>query len=287
MAPRINAAGRIGHALEAVKLLTADDYDTAWQIAKEIDDKNNQRKDLDRHITEEAIEMILSDEILINAKSTVLYKNDWHKGVIGIVASRCIEKFYRPTIILTSSNGKVTGSARSVAGFDVHQAISECSHYLEQYGGHKYAAGLTLKEENIAPFKMKFEEVVTNNIRQGQTKPKLHIEETIPMASLTFNFHEVIRQMGPFGPLNMQPVFSSQKLTCVGNPRLLKDAHVKMTVKEGTSGKMLEAIAFGFGDFYEKLLKAQYFDLAYTLEVNEYLGNRSLQLMVKDIKIYE
>jgi len=285
MAPRINAAGRIGHAEEAVKLLIAQDFKEALRIAQEINIKNAARKDLDKQITEEAISMIEEDESLFGANSTVLYKNDWHKGVIGIVASRCIEKYYKPTIIMTSSDKKVTGSARSVEGFDVHQAITECADYLEQFGGHKYAAGLTLKEEDVDAFKAKFEEVVTRRISEQHLKPKLYIDDVLTIASLTFKFQEIINQMGPFGPLNLQPVFSSHGLTYIGKPMLLKGAHIKMTVTDDVSGKNIDAIAFGFGDMYDDLIAAKSFDLAYSLDINEFMGNKSLQLMVKDIKL--
>ncbi len=283
--PRINAAGRIGHGEEAVNLLISESKEEAGLIAARINEKNLERKGLDKNITEEALGMIEADDLLKESSTTVLYKNDWHKGVIGIVASRCIEKYYRPTIILTSSSGKITGSARSVDGFDVHQAISECSDFLEQFGGHKYAAGLTLKEENLEGFKEKFEEVVRKSISEEQLVPKLYIDSVVGLSSLSFKFHEVLSQMAPFGPANPQPIFASKRLICKGKPRLLKDAHIKMTVSEQGSDKNIDAIAFGFGDFYDDLLNCESFDLAYHLDVNEYLGNKTLQLMVKDINL--
>jgi len=283
--PRINAAGRIGHALDAVKLLVSEDKKTADEIASGINTQNTERKELDRSITKEAIQMIYDEEAAEQQYTTVLYKEDWHKGVIGIVASRCIEKFYRPTIILTASNEQVTGSARSVEGFDIHSAISDCSDVLEQFGGHKFAAGLTMKTENLPAFKSRFEETVKKRIKPEQLTPKLFVDSVATLDDLTFKFHNILEQMSPFGPANMCPVFVTRKLILKGTPRLLKDAHIKMTVMDADSGKNIDAIAFGFGEIYDDLLASDSFDVAYHLEVNEYMGNKTLQLMIKDIKL--
>lgn len=283
--PRINAAGRIGHALDAVKLLISENIEEANEIAAGINIQNTERKDLDKLITDEAVQMIEENEREVQQFTTVLYKEDWHKGVIGIVASRCIERYYRPTIILTSSNGMITGSARSVKGFDIHSAIAECADVLEQYGGHKYAAGLTLKLDNLSAFQQKFENVVKNNITEEQTRSELLIEAEIRLDDLTFKFHNILEQMAPFGPANMKPVFATRKLKFSGIPKLLKEEHIKMTVLDPETNKNIEAIAFGFGEIYENLLRSESIDVAYHLEINEYMGNKSLQLMIKDIKL--
>lgn len=285
IAPRINAAGRIGHALEAVKLLISESQEEADQIASKINDQNIERKDLDKQITEEAIQMIEAQENECDLFTTVLYKEEWHKGVIGIVASRCIEKYYKPTIILTSSNGMITGSARSVKGFDIHTAIAQCGDLLEQYGGHKYAAGLTLKPENLEGFREEFEKTVKTHITEEQTQVKLLVDAEVALSDLTFKFHNVLEQMAPFGPANMKPVFVTRNLKIKGIPRLLKEEHIKMTLLDMDANKNIDAIAFGFGEIYENLLQAESVDVAYYLEINEYMGNKSLQLMVKDIKL--
>ena len=201
--PRINAAGRMDHAGSAVALLLAKDEEEANLLADMVNTKNDVRRDFDNTITEEAIQMITTNDSLTHAKATVLYKEDWHKGVIGIVASRCIEKFYRPTVILTESNDKVTGSARSVDGFDVYAAISECSDLLEQFGGHMYAAGVTMSVDNVAAFQKKFQEVVARQITDEQLIPSLYIDTVIRLEEIDRKFFNVVNQMAPFGPQNM------------------------------------------------------------------------------------
>jgi single-stranded-DNA-specific exonuclease len=282
--PRINAAGRMSHAGLAVELLLTDSYKDAEHIALEINTNNDERRSQDAMITQEAIKMIESDEKIRKAKSTVLYKSDWHKGVIGIVASRCIDKFYRPTVILTTSNGKATGSARSIDGFDVYQAISECSDLLEQFGGHMYAAGLTLSIDKVEEFKKKFEQIVEEKITIDQLIPRIDIDQGINLDMISYKFLEILKQMAPFGPANMQPVFASENLYVSVRPRILKEEHLKFFVKQENSDVSHEAIGFGLAQYFELIDSGMRFKMAYSIEENEYLGQRSLQLYVKDLK---
>ena len=286
LGPRINAAGRIAHAKTAVKLLICKTENEATGLAANLNDKNLTRKDVDSNITEEAVSMIRNNELLNKAKSTVLYKEDWHKGVIGIVASRCIEKFYRPTIILTKSGDYAAGSARSVVGFDVHAAIADCAELLDQYGGHMYAAGLTMKIENIDAFRNKFEKVVSSRIQPEQLIPQLTIDRKIELNQLSYRFYKILKQMAPFGPHNMQPLFVSEGLKDDGRARLLKDQHLKLYLKQGNSA-VYEAIGFGMPQYFERIKKGDKFNVCFSLEENEYNGEKSLQLQIRDIKFIE
>ncbi len=282
--PRINASGRIDHAKAAVDLLLADNFKTIESLAEVLDTKNLQRRNFDNTITTEAIEMIENDDLKKDHKTTVLYKDDWHKGVIGIVASRCIDKYYRPTIILTESNGKATGSARSVDGFDIYEAISQCSDLLEQYGGHMYAAGLTMDIGNVEAFKQKFERIVAEKITEEQLVPLIEIDSEIDLKDINFKFYNVLEQMAPFGPGNMQPVFVTQQLHVSGRPRILKNQHLKFYVKQNEDDVAMEAIGFGQADYYEMIASGMRFSMAYYIEENNYLNNKTLQLRVKDIR---
>lgn len=284
IAPRINAAGRIAHAHSAVELLLSGDYEEALYLAGQVNSKNEIRKETELEIVNEAIEMIDAEKT--NKKTTVLYKADWHKGVIGIVASKCIEHFHRPTIILTQSNGKATGSARSVKGFDIHAAIGACSELLEQFGGHKYAAGLTMKKENVKAFQQMFEEVVSNTILEEQLVPTVTIDEEIELSIISPGYLSIIDQMEPFGPGNMKPVFVTRQLKA-SKIKLLKELHLKMSVFNEEDGVVIDAIGFNMPDYYEKLKRDPYFDLAYTIEENNFRGNTSIQLHIKDIKFAE
>lgn len=282
--PRINASGRMDHAKSAVDLLLADNYKIIEALAENLDTKNLQRRNFDNTITSEAIEMIEKNAIFKDLKTTVLFKDDWHKGVIGIVASRCIDKFYRPTIILTKSNGKATGSARSIDGFDIYEAISQCSDLLEQYGGHMYAAGLTLDIENVEAFKQKFEKIVAERLSDDQLIPLIEIDCEINLSDINFKFFNVLEQMAPFGPGNMQPVFVSHRLYAVGRPRILKDQHLKFKVKQEDSDIEMDAIGFGQADYYDLVASGMKFSMAYYIEENNYMGNKTLQLRVRDIR---
>lgn len=279
--PRINAAGRLSHAKESVHLLIGDQSETS-AFADNLNNKNIERREYDQSITAEALEMIA--ELPKDKKSTVLFKESWHKGVIGIVASRCIEHYYRPTIILTESEGKATGSARSVHGFDVHHAINECADLLDQFGGHMYAAGLTMPVENIEAFQTRFEEVVSKNILPDQLIPKVNIDTEIPLSELNFKTLSVMDQMGPFGPQNLSPVFGTKNVTVNVLPNVLKEKHLKGTVVEMGSKKHYEFIGFGLGDKLDQIKVGEPFEIAYHLEENNYRGNKTLILNLQDVR---
>lgn len=281
--PRINAAGRIDHAHGAVKLLLASTEEEAQQEGFKINDNNSIRRDVDASITEEALAIIEenNDEEKV---STVLFKKDWHKGVIGIVASRCIEHYYRPTIILTESNGKATGSARSVIDFNIHDAISECSDLLSQFGGHAYAAGLTMPLENIIPFQKKFNEVVKSSITPDLLIPKIAIDQVLSFDQINPSFFSVLSQMGPFGPKNMQPVFVTENVVDSGKSRIVKEKHLKISVIQ--NGIEMNGIAFGMGHLYDQIATKQPFHICYNLEENHFNDTTTLQLMIKDIKFH-
>ncbi|MDN4166780.1 single-stranded-DNA-specific exonuclease RecJ [Cytophagales bacterium LB-30] len=283
--PRINAAGRIAHAHGAVKLLLSDTNEEALTQGERVNDRNSERKNFDSTITQEALNMIEENEVIREAKSTVLFKDTWHKGVIGIVASRCIEKYYRPTVILTESNNKATGSARSIPGFDLYEAIEECSDLLDQFGGHTYAAGLTLPIANIPLFQKRFEEVAQRKLTEELLTPQLEIDTELDFSKITEKFYRVLSQMEPFGPGNMAPVFISRHVTCYESPRLLKEQHLKLKLVQEGHSNILEAIAFGMGDLYPALCEADSFDIAYSIEQNEFKGTKTLQLNIKDIKV--
>src|SRR5690606_20913579 len=282
--PRINAAGRIDHAKYAVKLLLAENKGEAEELAIPINKNNTLRKNVDHHITKEAIAMIEQDMVLKQAKTTMLFKQDWHKGVIGIVASRCIEKYYRPTIILTKSNDLATGSARSVVGFDVYEAIAECADLLEQYGGHKYAVGLTLKLDNLPVFKQRFEEVVSKTIQEHHLTPHIDIDEEINLDMINDKFYGILKQMAPFCSGNMSPVFVSKDVRTASSPRLLKNEHLKLQLKQVDGNQKLDAIGFGMAPYGSMIESGMPFSIAYCIEENNYKGTKTLQLMLKNIK---
>lgn len=282
--PRINAAGRIDHAKSAVQLLVVDNEIEAKALASQINTKNTKRKDFDKEITQEALVSIES-QIDTNKRSTVLFNKDWHKGVIGIVASRCIENYYRPTIILTESNGKATGSARSVEGFDIYEAIASCSDLLEQYGGHRFAAGLTMNLKDIHSFQEKFEETVRSTISEESLFPKIKIDIELPLEAINFRFYKILEQMGPFGPGNYEPLFSSSDLVIVGEPRIMKELHMKFHVRQKNGKQSYEVLAFNLASYKDQLVKADGFSLAYHLQHTTYRGEKSLQLNVKDIRL--
>ncbi len=285
LGPRINAAGRIKHAKEAVKLLLSEVEEEAAEFAQEINKHNSERRNFDLSITEQALFMIENDDWFANAKSTLLYKEDWHKGVIGIVASRCIEKYHRPTIILTLSHGKATGSARSVPGFDVYEAIEECADLLEQYGGHTFAAGLTLPLDNLEAFKIRFNEIVSSKILPDQLIPMINIDMLLDLDSLSPKFYNILRQMGPFGPGNMTPVFESRNLSIAGKPVIMKEKHIKFDVRQNGS-PTYTAVGFGMAQFYPDLVNGRPFSICYTLEENNFRDKKTLQLSLKDIKLH-
>jgi single-stranded-DNA-specific exonuclease len=286
-APRINAAGRMGDAKRSVAMLLAETKEEAVEKTGVVDKTNIERRGFDTSITKEALSMIEDDLSLRNAHSTVLYKEDWHKGVIGIVASRCLDKYYRPTIILTQSNGKATGSARSVVGFDVHQAISECADLLDQYGGHMYAAGLTLPVENVAKFRERFEQVVAGRILPEQLIPPVEIDSVLKLEDITDSFYKLLHQMEPFGPGNPNPVFESEYVYATpDSARIVGNSHLKLTLTQD-GHHTVDAIGFGLGEYHERIMDGHPFNVCYTVEINEYRGHRTLQLRVKDIRWVE
>lgn len=281
LGPRINAAGRLTHARESVNLLIGDAKETG-KYADNLNTQNLTRREHDQNITAEALAMISTLDK--DKKSTVLFKEDWHKGVVGIVASRCIEHYHRPTIILTASNGKATGSARSVNGFNIHDAIAKCADLLEQYGGHRYAAGLTLPINNVATFARRFEEVVSESIEPDQLIPKVSIDTAISLQSITFKTQDIINQMAPFGPQNMKPLFSTSGVVMDHSPQIIKQKHIKGLVREQDSTQQFEFIGFGMADKKDLIVRGKPFDIAYHVDENNYLGEKSLILNLKDIR---
>ncbi|MBL7860363.1 MAG: single-stranded-DNA-specific exonuclease RecJ [Cyclobacteriaceae bacterium] len=284
LGPRINAAGRVAHARGAVELLIASSDEEANQLAEKVNLKNDLRREFDLSITEEAIAMIEGNEALRNAKSTVLFKETWHKGVIGIVAARCVEKFYRPTVILTESNDKITGSARSVRDFDLYQAIEQCSDLLEKYGGHKYAAGLTLDRSNLLAFQERFERVVSTSITEEMMTPVVEIDMPIQFDQMTSKFNSILKQMAPFGPDNHKPVFEAQNVFVMNSLSSFKDRHLRFLAGQENNDSIFNAVGFDLMEHYDRLASGEPFRIAFTLEENTYNGMTSLQLRIKDIK---
>lgn len=285
--PRINASGRMKLASEAVELMVSSDVNFAREKSGTINEYNNDRKDLDKNITDEAIKLIASNAAFLNRKSIVVYKPDWHKGVIGIVASRLSEEFYKPSIVLTKSNGLASGSARSVPGFDIYNAIDSCRDLLENFGGHRYAAGLSMKEENVTAFTERFEKYVAETITEEQTSPQIDIDAQISFRDITPKFFSVLKQFGPFGPGNMKPVFSTSKVMDYGSSRLVgKDQeHLKMELVDSSSENVMNGIAFGMYEYNDHLKSLNPLDICYTLEENTFNGNTNIQLMIRDIKV--
>ena len=284
LAPRINAAGRMDHGNQAVKMLICDEDNAALEQSEFINLQNLDRKTTDQTITAEALALIDDCEILIGKKTTVVYNQNWNKGVIGIVASRLIEKYYRPTVVLTQSNGMLTGSARSVAGFDLYEALLGCQDLMLQFGGHKFAAGLTMIPENIQEFTERFESIVSASITEDLMCPEVKIDTDIEFSQITPKFQRIINQMAPFGPGNPAPVFVTHNVTLVGIPRVLSEKHLKFNLKQLNSGSF-DCIGFGLAE-YEKLLQPnQKFAVCYTVEDNVWRDQHNLQLNIKAIKL--
>lgn len=284
LAPRINAAGRMGHAKDAVKMLISDEVVLADEQSTFINLQNTERKSFDQNITLEALAIIEESEVLMNRKTTVVFQQHWNKGVIGIVASRLTEKYYRPTIVLTESNGNYTGSARSVAGYDLYEALLSCSDLLEQFGGHKYAAGLTIKPENLALFADKFEDVVSSTISPNLLIPEINIDCELELSQIDAKFYRILMQMAPFGPQNMAPVFVTKGVTLALPPQVVGTNHLKLTVKQQNSA-IFEAIAFGLAEYESKLSLNKSFSICYTIEENVWKEKKRLQLNIKGIKL--
>lgn len=285
IAPRVNAAGRMDDARKAVNLFIENDVEKAAAIAAVLHSDNFDRKEIDSTITQEAIVLLQNDADIARRKSTVLYQAHWHKGVVGIVASRLIDKYYyRPTIILTQSNDKVAGSARSVMGFNVYEAIHQCKDLLENYGGHFYAAGMTLKTENVKAFQERFEEVVARTIHPDQLVPEIVIDTEIQFQEITPAFYNILRQFEPLGPENLRPVFLARNLVDNGYSKIVKDDHIKFSVKQGRYGPTMSGIGFYMADKFPLMAGKKPFDMVFTLDENEWNGQTSLQLKVIDIR---
>ena len=279
--PRINAAGRVSKATLAVEMLVEKDITQAHKIASAINKNNTDRQSVDQVITKQALAMIegFGKE---TPKTTVLFDKDWHKGVIGIVASRLIEKHYRPTVLLTESNGYAVGSARSVAGFDLYNAIKQCDDLLDQWGGHQAAAGLTMALDKVDAFREKFESTVAATITEDMLTPVVEYDLEISLDDITLTFCRSLERFGPFGPENMRPVFITRNVQCVNTPRIVGNNHLQLTIVDD-NGISQRAIGFGFGEVYEEFEKAPLFDICYTVEINEFRGTRSINLNIKDI----
>lgn len=285
--PRLNASGRIEHGKKSVQILVSNDEDKSDLLGEEIDSFNEIRKTLDRDITQEALDMIENSEELKDMNSTVLYNRDWHKGVVGIVASRVTEQFYRPTIILTESNGLATGSARSVRDFDLYEAIGQCSDLLESYGGHMYAAGLTMRIENIPEFRRRFEEIVTSQITDMQQTQTIEVDAKITLSEITPRFFRILKQFAPFGPHNMTPVFVTEDVFDAGTSRLVgkNEEHLKLDLVEpDVNSGIFPGIAFNKSDKFDLITSGLPFDVCYSITENEYRGKTNLQLYIRDIK---
>jgi len=285
--PRINASGRMKLAYEAVELLVSTDHVFAKEKSGTINEYNNDRKDLDKFITDEAIALIVADKRYAERRSIVVHKPDWHKGVIGIVASRLSEEYYKPSIVLSNSNGLASGSARSVSGFDIYKAIDSCRDLLENFGGHMYAAGLSMKEENVLEFTERFEKYVSENILLEQTYPQIDIDAVLEFKDITPKFFRVLKQFAPFGPGNMKPIFVSKKVFDYGTSRLVgkEQEHLKLELVDSSCENVMNGIAFRMHEYNDHLKALNPLDICYTLEENSFNGNTTTQLMIRDIKI--
>jgi len=284
--PRINAAGRLEKASDSVRLLLATNIEHAEKLAASINDLNSKRREFDNAITEEALQMINADEKLRNAKSTVIFNENWHKGVIGIVASRLTDSYYRPTIVLTRSGNLITGSARSIKNFDIYDAIDDCSDLLEHFGGHKYAAGLSLKPENLEKFSERFEKYVSEHLEEDDLTPELNVDIQMDFTNITPKFVRILKQFAPFGPGNLSPVFLTKNVVDAGFSRAVGNRkHLKLSVmQQGNTDFVFSGIAFQKGDLYEQIHEKEPFTMCYYIEENFWQGKTTLQLNVKDIK---
>ena len=280
IAPRINAAGRIDHAKKAVEILVETDYEKAKSFADGIEENNKTRRNLDQSITKEALEMINE-----NKKSTVVFSENWHKGVVGIVASRLIETHYKPTIVLAEKDDILTGSARSVHDFDLYEAISKCSHLCEKFGGHKYAAGLSIKKENLQEFINAFEIAVSETITDDQLSPKIEIDMEIDINNVDDKLFRIIKQFSPFGPQNLSPFFVSRNVVDNGYGKQIGADKSHLRINAKTTSGSLAGIGFGMGEFFKSIKDYQEFDICYSINENEWNGRKSLQLMIRDLQV--
>jgi len=282
IAPRVNAAGRMDDAKKAVQLFIEKDPEKALAIAEMLHSDNSDRKEADTSITEEALAVIDNDSILINRKSTVVYKEHWHKGVVGIVASRLTEKYYRPTVVLTRNGDIVTGSARSVTGFNLYEAVHACREYLIGYGGHFAAAGLSMLPDNVQAFTNRFEEEVAATIPDHLLIPEIVIDSEISFSTITATFYKIVCQMEPFGPVNMRPVFIARNVTDTGYTKIVKDFHIRFVLKQGEI--TLTGIGFNMVDKFPLIETKKPLDVVFTIDENEWNGETNLQLKVIDFR---
>lgn len=284
--PRINASGRMMNGKEAVELLLAKDSEVAREKSENINQYNEDRRELDKKITDEANAIIDTFTNMEDRKAIVVFNPDWHKGVIGIVASRLTEKYYRPAVVLTQSTGLVTGSARSITGFDIYKAIESCRDLLENFGGHTYAAGLSLKAENLEAFTRRFEELAANEIVPEQMTPQIDVDAILDFREINTKFLADLKKMSPFGPDNQKPVFCTRNVRDYGTSKLVGKEleHIKLELIDGNSNNPVHAIAFGMHEHNVHIKNMHPFSICYTVEENTYNGNTSIQLMVKDIK---
>ena len=285
--PRINAAGRMESGRMAVELLTATDDQTAFRIGEQINDSNNERKSIDREITQEALEMVRSGNALETENVTIVYNPTWNKGVVGIVASRLVEAYYKPTVVLTKSNGFVTGSARSVQGFDLYASIESCADLLENFGGHVYAAGLTMKEENLEEFCKRMNRFVSGNITREELTPVVEIDGYLDFSQITPKFTRILKQFQPFGPGNSNPVFLTEDVYDAGNGRKVGagGVHLKLDLmQESQPYRQIAAIGFNMADYYDYIKAGNPIDICYSIVENFYRGSSTIQLRLKDIR---
>ena len=279
VAPRINAAGRIDHARKAVEILVETDYSKAKLFADKIEENNTTRKDLDKSITKKALEMVD-----VKKKSTVVYSENWHKGVVGIVASRLIETYYKPTIVLAEKDGMLTGSARSVHDFDLYSAIAKCEHLCEKFGGHKYAAGLSIKKDNLPQFIDAFEKSVIESISEDQLTPKINIDMVIDINNVDDKLYRIIKQFAPFGPKNLSPIFISKGVIDNGYGKQVGEDKTHLRINAKRNKGAIAGIGFGMGEYFEMIKDNQTFDVCYSIDENEWNGKKTLQLRLRDIK---
>ena len=285
--PRINAAGRMESGRLAVELLTATDDRTAFHIGEQINDNNNERKSIDREITQEALEMVTGGKALATENVTIVYNPTWNKGVVGIVASRLVEAYYKPTVVLTKSNGFVTGSARSVQGFDLYASIESCADLLENFGGHMYAAGLTMKEENVEEFCRRMDSFVAHNITREELTPIVEIDARLDFSQITPKFTRILKQFQPFGPGNNNPVFMTEDVYDAGNGRKVGagGVHLKLDLmQESQPYRQIAAIGFNMADYFDYIKAGNPIDACYSIVENFYRGSSTIQLRLKDIR---
>ena len=285
--PRINAAGRMESGRLAVELLTATDIGSAMKIAEKINENNNDRKNIDREITKEALEMVQEGRSLASANATIVYNPKWNKGVVGIVASRLVEAYYKPTVVLTKSNGFVTGSARSITGFDLYEAIESCADLLENFGGHVYAAGLTLKEENLPEFARRMDAFVEAKISEELLTPVIDVDAKLDFAQITPKFVRILKQFQPFGPGNHNPIFLTENVYDAGTGRKVGagGVHMKLDlIQEDQPYHQIPSIGFNMSQFYDYIHAGYPFDVCYAIVENYYRGNSSIQLRLRDLK---